>query len=542
MNQQGEVVNEFSEGSPGTTIPRCIHQTWKTADLPKGTSDSWRRLNPDWEWRLWTDDDLLQLVREDYPRLEELFLSYPNAVQRADLGRYLILDRHGGIYADIDTECLAPLDILSGETRVVLAEEPVEHLHHAHQVGMYRMYFNGVMAGPRGHPFWKHLIRIVERCRHAAQFVLESTGPMALTGAIEEYDDPAGLAIHSPHIFNPLTDILRETTAPEFGPLAPARLAVHLWHGVWWRTDDRGVQIRKVKRFLRKARYRITRGPYLSRDEVARKVDHSRLRRPVQAEGNVAILIPVRDAARWLDRCMSLLNNLDYPREQLSLTFCEGDSRDDTKERLEDLRSRHAARFREIRVLAFEGGPEISRGRRWDNRLQLARRAHLAGVRNHLINHGIDASDDWALWIDVDVCDYPADILRRLLMEHRKVVTPDCRLEPDGPSYDLNAFNDPAELRDHRYYKYVRQGLYMPPATHPRRRHLHDMRFLQRAPLSSVGGTMLLVDANVHRAGIRFPTVPYDDLLETEGFGRLCRDFGVTPVGLPNVAILHSRD
>src|SRR5690606_11357876 len=121
----------------------------------------------------------------------------------------------------------------------------------------------------------------------------------------------------------------------------------------------------------------------------------------------------------------------------------------------------------------------------------------------------------------------------------RKVVTPDCRLEPEGPSYDLNAFADPDERRDRRYYKHVRRGLYMPPADHGYRLHLHDLRFLQRVPLSSVGGTMLLVDASVHRAGVRFPELPYDDLLETEGFGRLCRDFGVTPIGLPNVAIRH---
>ena len=52
---------------------------------------------------------------------------------------------------------------------------------------------------------------------------------------------------------------------------------------------------------------------------------------------------------------------------------------------------------------------------------------------------------------------------------------------------------------------------------------------------------MLLVWAEVHRAGIRFPELPYDDLLETEGFGRLCHDCGVTPIGLPNTAILHVK-
>ena len=53
-------------------------------------------MNPDWEYKLWTDEDLHELVQDHYPELEELYLSYPNPVQRADMGRYLVLDHCGG--------------------------------------------------------------------------------------------------------------------------------------------------------------------------------------------------------------------------------------------------------------------------------------------------------------------------------------------------------------------------------------------------------------------------------------------------------------
>ena len=65
------------------------------------------------------------------------------------------------------------------------------------------------------------------------------------------------------------------------------------------------------------------------------------------------------------------------------------------------------------------------------------------------------------------------------------------------------------------------------------------MRFVDRAPLVSVGGTMLQVHRSVHRAGLTSPENPYRDLVETEGFGRLAYDAGVEPVGLPNVEIFH---
>jgi len=47
--------------------------------------------------------------------------------------------------------------------------------------------------------------------------------------------------------------------------------------------------------------------------------------------------------------------------------------------------------------------------------------------------------------------------------------------------------------------------------------------------------------SSVHRAGLRFPELPYRHLIETEGFGLMACDAGVTPIGLPNVAIYHSR-
>ena len=73
----------------------------------------------------------------------------------------------------------------------------------------------------------------------------------------------------------------------------------------------------------------------------------------------------------------------------------------------------------------------------------------------------------------------------------------------------------------------------------PGRRVLSDVRHLDRIDLDGVGGTMLLVDAALHRGGLVFPEEPYKDLVETEGFGVLAKDLGVRPLGLPRVEILH---
>jgi hypothetical protein len=524
------------------TIPRIIHQIWKTADLPSGTSESWQHLGADWEWRLWSDADLLTLVQSHYPHLEALYLSYPKNVQRADLGRYLVLDHCGGIYADLDTECLTPPEVLIGDSRIVLCEEPPEHFFHARRLGLDSLYFNGTMAGPAKHPFWAHLIQTVQRCAHAGGRVLESTGPLALTGAVVTYPNPDHLALNSCHLFAPLTEVGTVSNSPRHGPFAAVQISNHLWSGSWWREKPRKrLEIlrklagwpRQLRGSLRKARYFATRGPHLTRKKAAAQIDSARLQAPLPTLGRVAVLIPVFGAEPRLDRCLQLLLALDYPKDQLSLVFCQGDRRDGTAAQLAEICTAHKAAFRDIRVLTC--GADGARDTKWQPKAQLARRAK---VRNHLIEHGLTPEDDWALWLNVDVCDYPPDVLRRLLGAQSKVVTPDCRLTPEGPSFDLSAFTDTTDHRDAQYYKHVRRGLFMPPSDYPPRSHLHDLRFLNRVPLTSVGGTML-VAADVHRAGIRFPDIPYDDLLETEGFGRLCHHFGVTPIGLPNLVILH---
>lgn len=524
-------------------IPKIIHQTWRDHNLPvpKAWPESWKRHNPDWEYRLWTDDDLLALVQTNYPELESLYLSYPKPVQRADMARYLILHHHGGVYADIDTECMGPLDVIADDTRIILSQEPVEHAFHAHHLGMDMLLFNGVMASPAEHPFWRHLSDVMVRCQHGKKNVLDSTGPLLLTGAYGTYADKNAISVSSCHLFNPLNMQLTASPSPRCGDYAHQTLSHHYWSSSWF--SRRRLTRRKVLELkLRRAIHRLTRGPVLTRVGMAQQIDSAVLHRPISRHDvNISILIPVRDAEPFLERCFELLTQLTYPKDRMKIVFCEGDSIDGTTAKLAELVAAHKHLFRAIEVTTLEVNATLDRAKRWLPALQRERRSNLAKVRNHLIDQGITDDDDWALWIDVDVCDYAPDIIERLLSEHEKVVTPDCVLDWDGRSYDLNAFNDADESKTLSYYKWVKQGLYMPPASHPARKHLHVLRFLDRVPLTSVGGTMLLVHAAVHKAGLRFPELPYDDLIETEGFGRMCRDFGVHPIGLPNVQIRHVR-
>jgi mannan polymerase complexes MNN9 subunit len=56
-------------------------------------------------------------------------------------------------------------------------------------------------------------------------------------------------------------------------------------------------------------------------------------------------------------------------------------------------------------------------------------------------------------------------------------------------------------------------------------------------PLDGVGGTALLVKAEVHRDGAMFPAFPFYHLIETEGFAKMARRLGFEAWGLPDYLV-----
>lgn len=511
----------------------------------KGDPESWRRLNPGWAYRFWTDDDLRDFMAVEFPGLLDLYLSYPRPVQRADLARYCILARLGGVYADIDTRCLAALEPLAGDPRVILCEEPAAHQEPARLRGIGRLYFNGTMASPPGHPFWE---AVIEACRRMAPRrhgdVLDTTGPLVLSAVVARWPDPSQLALNSCNLFAGLSVQGRREPAAPSGPYGKLVLSEHLWQGSWYRNRRESWRRRKIGR-LRQLRHELWPRPRLRPEAARAAVDMALLQRPLaQAEAppRVAILIPVRDAAEFLERNLGQIRALDHPKDRLHLLYGEGGSTDGSEAVIAGLQRRFGAEFASFGCVPTpRNGPALARDRRWYPRHQYRRRAGLAMARNDLLAQGLRLEPDWFLWLDADVVGLPPDLIARLLAARGKIVTPDCLREGgDGGSYDLNAFLNVGRPSRADYFRHIRHGLFQPPPDCWFRRHLADLRYLDRVPLDGVGGTALLVHADVHRAGLAFPEIPYRDLLETEAFGALARDLGVTPVGLPNLAVIHA--
>lgn len=518
-------------------IPRIIHQTWKTRSVPEDMGDphSWITHNPGWEYRFWTDDDLLAFFQQERPDLLDLYLSYARPVQRADLARYCILQRFGGLYADVDTRCLASLEPLAGDPRVILCEEPARHWQPALVRGLDRLWFNGTMASPPGHPFWD---TVIDLCRRMAERrhgdVLETTGPLVLTAAVRDYADPDGLALNSCGLFADIDVHGNPSGGLRHGPYGPLTVSTHLWKGSWYPRTREDWWRRKAAR-LRQMGDRLFGGPRLDPERILPGLDSAllqRARRVCGDDDHLLMLVPVRkgEPQQLSGFCENLLA-LNHPKERLHLWFGHDGGRDAAAGALDAFIARHGAQFASAGIVRTGRRPRGPvRGRR-------GALARLAAARNDMLAQTLKDLHDRVLWIDTGVTHYPPDIVARLVEAGGRIAVPHGVQDGGGPSADAGTFLMIAEPTRADLYGHVCQGLLQPPHRWNFRRHLDDLRYLDTVPLHGVGGAMLMVDADCHRAGLLFPEWPYRHLIDTQGFGMLARDAGVIPLGLPQLEI-----
>ncbi|HEY0836552.1 MAG TPA: glycosyltransferase, partial [Azospirillum sp.] len=229
-------------------IPKILHQLWKDANVPERFVPfrrTWARLHPGWEHRLWTDADLHAFVAREFPGFLPVYEAYAEPIRRADAARYLILKRYGGLYADLDFECLKPVDDLLAGRSLVIGLEPDSHLalDKAAERRMTRILCPSLIASVPGHGFWD---AVIDRLRHSRDEpdVLDATGPFLLTRALEDCADPGSVTLLPAHLVYPADKADcwegRLFDIRYWERITRDAYAVHHWDGTWFRGAARG--------------------------------------------------------------------------------------------------------------------------------------------------------------------------------------------------------------------------------------------------------------------------------------------------------------
>ncbi|RYD18011.1 MAG: cell surface protein, partial [Lysobacteraceae bacterium] len=91
-------------------FPKVIFQTWKSRTVIPGNYRHWRQTfidtNPDCRVLLWDDADNRAFIADRFAWALPVYDGYAQEIFRADAVRFFFLFEFGGLYADIDTECL----------------------------------------------------------------------------------------------------------------------------------------------------------------------------------------------------------------------------------------------------------------------------------------------------------------------------------------------------------------------------------------------------------------------------------------------------
>jgi mannosyltransferase OCH1-like enzyme len=230
-------------------IPRIFHHIWLGPDpLPddhRPWIETWRRHHPDWEHRLWTEDDL----PED-PIRPEVVERLRAPVERADILRLEILYRHGGVYLDTDLECLRPID-------GVLRDE--EFVGVCHKPGRIT---NTAIASAPGHPLLEDALENVQPMEmywtNSSERLKEVAGPLLLERLMVDYPD---IKLLEPPIFFPATAEEREEA-----------IAVHHMARVWHNTTTLRAAMLRAERRLKRTNAK------LAEEERAHEATQQRLR------------------------------------------------------------------------------------------------------------------------------------------------------------------------------------------------------------------------------------------------------------------------
>ena len=100
-------------------IPKTIHQIWiGNLEPPVSLMDSWKTKNPEFKYIIWDEDRIRAEKFDTQTKIDEI----EEYCGKADIIRYEILNRYGGVYIDADSYCVHSLDNFLLETSFAVYE------------------------------------------------------------------------------------------------------------------------------------------------------------------------------------------------------------------------------------------------------------------------------------------------------------------------------------------------------------------------------------------------------------------------------------
>ncbi len=219
-------------------IPKIIHQVWLGGPLPEAFKQyvaSWATMHNQggWVYKLWTDEDMKTF--ELYNR--EIYDASDSVGVRSDIAKWEIVYKYGGVYLDVDFECLKPLDILHYTYDFYTSIQPLDTQF---------VQLGAALFGARpGHPILKYCIETIKN-NADKKGATSKTGPIHFTRCFYAMAGKNGLldiALPSSYCY-PLGCTETKITKKQW--IDNGAYAVHHWAKSWMPKQYRKREFRNL--------------------------------------------------------------------------------------------------------------------------------------------------------------------------------------------------------------------------------------------------------------------------------------------------------
>jgi len=191
-------------------FPKNIWQTSSDESREKWANESatWIELNPDWHYEWLSDEGATAFVEENFahrPSILKFWHDLEVIILRADLLRYLAMLARGGVYGDIDTSNLVPIDewipeeFQDGPVNAIVG---IEYDDHTFPIFVRNVSFcQWTLIAKPNHPLFETAVRrVMSNLEYLARFkrtdlrglkltkdeVMQATGPGLYTDVVIE--------------------------------------------------------------------------------------------------------------------------------------------------------------------------------------------------------------------------------------------------------------------------------------------------------------------------------------------------------------------
>jgi mannosyltransferase OCH1-like enzyme len=174
-----------------------IFQTWKSRDpetfppVYKKCQESWQRLHPDVDYKLFDDKDNDVIIAKYFSgKLEEVYNSSKNGVEKADIIRYVILYLCGGLYADMDLMALKSHEELFNSADCILLGSLSTDGNRSDWEFSNSIPNAWIISKHAYEVFWLIVLdEICERSTQQSECVEFRTGPIVLKHCLRKYSN-----------------------------------------------------------------------------------------------------------------------------------------------------------------------------------------------------------------------------------------------------------------------------------------------------------------------------------------------------------------